>query len=456
MKRTLLTDLNDWLGKEARKPLIIRGARQVGKTWIVREFARLSDLKLIEINFERSPEQAELFKNTSPAKVIASIERQTGLRVEDKKTLLFLDEIQKAPQAFANLRWFYEERPELAIIATGSLLDFVLRDHEFSMPVGRISYMFMEPMSFKEFLIANNEDIVVRYIESFKTTDMIEEPLHDKLIDYFRDYLLVGGLPSAVQSWLNTHSPVAVSEIHQNLANTYMDDFNKYAGRIPTARLEKIFRSVPRMLGKKFKFANVDNEERSAALKQALDMLCMARICHKVVCSYGHGIPLAAEENTKIFKVVFLDVGLTGAVLGINLMGSKAIEDMTRINEGGLSEQVVGQMLRTLGPSFVDPVLHYYTKEQKGSEAELDYLLQIGPKIVPVEVKSGSTGRLRSLHQFMAERRFSLAIRLCPERPSVASVDIKTVKGDRAQFKLLSIPFYLASEILRLSQPFFG
>lgn len=451
MKRTVLIDLENWLKQGGRKPLVIRGARQVGKTWLVREFARQSGMELIEINFERHPEYAGLFKNTSPEAVIASVERQTGLRFHDGRTILFLDEIQKAPHAFANLRWFYEEKPELAVVATGSLLDFVLRDHEFSMPVGRIAYLFMEPMSFKEFLIAHGEDIVAEYIGSLALGVSVEDAIHQKLMDYFRDYLLVGGLPAAVERWIDTHSPAAVNEVHQNLLNTYSDDFMKYAGRIPVDRLQKVFRFIPRALGKKFKYANVDSEERSKALKHALDMLCMARICHKVTCSHGRGIPLAAEENEKVFKVILLDVGLVSAIMGVVLMGNEKIEDIVRVNEGGISEQAVGQILRTIAPSYVDPALHYYAREQKGSEAELDYLLQFGTRIIPVEVKSGATGQMRSLHQFMAERKFPLAIRLNTEKPSIADVDMKTAKGDRAKYKLLNLPFYLAGEIPRLT-----
>lgn len=452
MNRTILVDIGNWLKGEKRKPLIIRGARQVGKTWVVREFARLSGKELIEINFERHPEYGDIFKNTSPAEVIASVERITGIRCHEDRSLLFLDEIQKAPHAFANLRWFYEEMPGLKVIATGSLLDFVLRDHEFSIPVGRIAYLFMEPMSFKEFLAAHKEDIIVKYIESIGPHTVIEDALHLKLINYFRDYLVVGGLPAAVQSWIDSRSPVAVSEIHQNLLGTYSDDFNKYAGRIQTDRLQKIFNFIPRMLGQKFKYANVDREERSQALKQALEMLCMARICHKVTCSHGRGVPLAAGENEKIFKVILLDVGLASAILGVVLRDNEDIEQIVRINEGGISEQVSGQMLRTLGPCYMDPSLHYYVREKKGAEAELDYLLQIGTRIIPIEVKSGATGQLKSLHQFMAERGFPLAIRLNTQKPSIVEVDVKTTKGDQARYKLLSIPFYMASEIPRLER----
>ena len=248
MRRYISENLKNWLTNSDRKPIVLRGARQVGKTWIVRDFAKSVNLKLIELNFEREPELAELFKEKSPENVLISLERIKGTRINKTESILFLDEIQKAPQILANLRWFYEECPELAVITTGSLLDFVLKDHEFSMPVGRISYLFMEPMSFKEFLIANGEELLVEFIEEVKTGFSIPEPVHDKLMNYFSDYLTVGGMPAAVKEWIETKSPVAVAEIHQNLINTFVDDFNKYSKRVPPDRLYKTMMTVPRLI----------------------------------------------------------------------------------------------------------------------------------------------------------------------------------------------------------------
>ena len=455
MRRYISENLKNWLVKSDRKPIVLRGARQVGKTWIVRDFAKSVNLKLIELNFEREPELAELFKEKSPENVLISLERIKGTRINKTDSILFLDEIQKAPQLLANLRWFYEECPELAVITTGSLLDFVLKDHEFSMPVGRISYLFMEPMSFKEFLIANGEELLVEFIEEVKTGFSIPEPVHDKLMNYFSDYLTVGGLPGAVKEWIETKSPVAVAEIHQNLINTFIDDFNKYSKRVPPDRLHKTMMTVPRLIGQKFMYSNVDRAETSKALKQALELLCGARICHKINHSAARGVPLAAQENEKKFKVIFLDTGLVSAIQGIVLKSKKEIRELIRINSGGISEQAVGQMLRASTMKFFDPHLNYFVRENKGSEAEIDYLIQHEASIIPIEVKSGATGSLKSLHQFMSERNFKKAVRINSEKPVITNINTKTgaggasAGGGAAEYSLISIPFYLTEEVDR-------
>lgn len=450
MKREITEILADWLDSKRRKPVIIRGARQVGKTWAVREFSASAGLNLIEVNFERYPELADLFIEKSPDKVLAALERITGKRIDKSSSLLFLDEIQKAPHAFANLRWFYEECPELPVVATGSLLDFVLKDHEFSMPVGRISYLFMEPMSFKEFLIADNQDILAEYLEELEIRSDIPVPIHEKLLANFRDYLVIGGMPAAVKEWVTTKSPVAVAEVHQDLINTFMDDFNKYAGRTPSQRLRNIVTSVPRLLGQKFKFSSVNRDETAKALRSALDLLCMARLCHRVVHSSARGIPLVAQENNRVFKVTLLDSGLASALQGVVLKSEKDLREIIRVNEGGISEQIVGQMLRTVFAKFIDPHLNYYVREKRGSEAEIDYLMQCGSAIIPIEVKSGATGSLKSLHQFMAERELAVAVRINSERTTITEVSLKTHAGIPARYKLVSIPFYLVGELERL------
>lgn len=449
MRRYISENLKNWFQKSDRKPVVLRGARQVGKTWIVRDFAKSINLNLIELNFEREPELAEIFKEKSPENVLISLERIKGTRINKTDSILFLDEIQKAPQILANLRWFYEECPELPVITTGSLLDFVLKDHEFSMPVGRISYLFMEPMSFKEFLIANGQELLVEFIEEVKIGSSFPELIHNKLMNYFSDYLTVGGMPAAVKEWIETKSPVAVAEIHQNLINTFIDDFNKYSKRVSPDRLHKVMMTVPRLIGQKFMYSNVDRAETSKALKQALELLCSARICHRINHSAGRGVPLVAQENKKKFKVIFLDTGLVSAIQGIVLKSKKEIQELIRINNGGISEQVVGQLLRTRTMKFFDPHLNYYVRENRGSEAEIDYLIQHETSIIPIEVKSGATGSLKSLHQFMSERNFKTAVRINSEKPFITNINIKTGTGGMVKYSLISIPFYLTEEVDR-------
>ncbi len=445
-----MKNLLAWFEKTNRKPLVLRGARQVGKTWVVRELAKNLSVDLIELNFEREPELSEIFEEKSPEKILGSIEKVKGKRIIKENSLLFLDEIQKAPQAFANLRWFYEECPQLAVISTGSLLDFVLKDHQFSMPVGRISYMFMEPMSFSEFLLANGEEPLFSFIKEVSVTTKFPNVIHEKLSSLFNSYLTIGGMPAVVKEWIDTTSPAAVAEYQQDILNTFADDFSKYAGRISPDRIRKVMLSVPRLLGRKYKYSLVDREEKSQALRKALDLLCLARVCHKVRSSNGRGIPLAAEENDRIFKVVFLDTGLASAVQGIVLKSEKELNEFIRINKGGIAEQAVGQMLRAGELKYIDPTLHYYVREKSGSEAEIDYLFQLNAQITPIEVKAGATGSLKSLHQFMASRGFELAVRVNIQKPSIVEVDVKTTKGIRAQYTLISVPFYLVGELRRI------
>ncbi len=317
------------------------------------------------------------------------------------------------------------------------------------MPVGRISYLFMEPMSFKEFLMAHGEEPLIAFIEKFEINSSFAEPIHNKLFNYLSDYLTIVSMPAAVKEWPETKSPVAVAEIHQNLISTFTDDFNKYSGRVPSERLYKVMMTVPQLIGQKFMFSNVDRSEPAKALKRGLSLLCSARICRKINHSAGRGGPLAAQENENKFKVIFLNTGLISALLGIPLKSTEEIRELARRNKGGISEQLAGQLLRARPMKFIDPHLNYYVRDSKGSEAEIDYLIQHNTRIIPIEVKSGAAGSLKSLHQFMSERNFKTAVRINSEKPAVTEINVKTSTGNIAAYSLISIPFYLTEEIGR-------
>ena len=207
--------------------------------------------------------------------------------------------------------------------------------------------------------------------------------------------------------------------------------------------------AVPRLIGQKFMFSNVDRAETAKALKQGLGLLCSARICHRINHSAGRGVPLVAQENETKFKVIFLDTGLVSALQGIVLKSTEEIKELTRINNGGISEQLTGQLLRTRPMKFIDPHLNYYVRDSKGSEAEIDYLIQHDTRIIPIEVKSGAAGSLKSLHQFISERNFKTAVRINSEKPAVTKINVKTSTGNMAKYSLISIPFYLTEEIDR-------
>ena len=449
MLRTALKELKGWLERPDRRPLVIRGARQVGKTWLVRELAARSGRTLFEVNLERDPSTARLFDATDPSRILSSIEAWARRRASASEALLFIDEVQTAPAVLAKLRWFAEELPELPVVAAGSLLDFALSDHAFSMPVGRIGYHHLEPMSFEEFLLAVGDEPLLEMIRSVTLTDPLPGPLHDRALEHLRDYTLVGGMPRVVETWRRTGSWLEVSRTQADLVATYRDDFAKYAGRVPTTRLDRVLLAVPRLLGRKFKYTAVAADERAAALRQALELLEKARLCHRVRSTDATGLPLGADVRSRTFKVVLGDVGLASALLGLSPGSVPAGREVRFVNEGGLAEQLVGQALRTVGPGFWDPDLYYWASQRRGAQAELDYVLAHGASVVPIEVKAGKTGTLKSLHLFSARRGSSLAVRFDGRSPSVTDVSTITTSGP-ASYRLLSLPLYLAGQVHRL------
>ena len=247
--------------------------------------------------------------------------------------------------------------PELPVIAAGSLLDFTLAEHEFSMPVGRIGYLYLEPLSFEEFLDALGQQELRAYLQNYDWNLNIPAAIHSQLMKMIKEYLVIGGMPAAVSTWATEKAPDTVNQIHFDLLTTYRDDFAKYSGRLSTDRLEEIMNSVPRQLGKKFVYKDANSETSSAPLKQALDLLSKARVCHRIVATSANGLPLGAEADEKFSKVIMLDCGLCGASLGLSLHQLRSVSEISMINSGGMAEQLVGQLLRTVF-SRIYPTLH--------------------------------------------------------------------------------------------------
>jgi predicted AAA+ superfamily ATPase len=450
MKRDRSCFLVDWLSSSARKPLVIRGARQVGKTWLIRDLAESTQRQLIELNFEKRPDFESLFSSNEPREIIDNIAAVTGKSIDPLSTILFLDEIQAAPHLLAKLRWFAEEMPELAVVAAGSLLDFALADHAFSMPVGRIGYMYLEPLSFEEFLEALGHHNLRIYLQTYHLDKKIPVAIHRQLTDSMKEYLVIGGMPAAISSWTSQKNLATVNQIHFDLLTTYREDFAKYRGRLTTGRLEEVFASIPRQLGKKFVYSHINSEVSVPPLKQALDLLVNARVCCQVFATSANGLPLNAEIKEKFFKVILLDCGLASATLGLSLHQLSSVAELTLVNSGGLAEQLVGQQLRTLFPPFAPPSLNYWQRTEKGTNAEIDYVIQHRDQIVPLEVKAGSTGTLKSLHQFMNRKGKKLAVRINSDYPTLTPVQVKTSESFAVEYTLLSVPFYLLGQLHRL------
>lgn len=450
MQRTCIHFLNEWLVSSNRRPLVIRGARQVGKTWLVRYFAKAQGKKLIEVNLEKYPKLASAFASNEPSEIIQRLKADLETAIDPLKCILFIDEIQEVPELFAKLRWFAEDMPELPVIVAGSLLEFVLGNHDFSMPVGRISYMYLEPLSFEEFLLAQGRNELVNALKEFTWKVGISELTHEKLIKLFKEYLIIGGMPAAVSVWVDKRSISGVSQVHNDIIKTYRDDFGKYSRRIPPAQLNEVLTSIPLNLGKKFVYSKVNRELRTSIIKESLELLCNARLCHQVIASSSNGVPLGAELLRNYIKVILFDVGLCSGDLGISLSDLESINELDLINKGGIAEQVVGQLLRTIFPLYQEPALYYWLNDDKHGSAEIDYVIQHGNKVIPIEVKAGTIGTLKSLHRFMHLKKLDLAVRINSGPPSLSEMDIKDTQGNHVQYQLRSIPFYLIGELHRL------
>jgi predicted AAA+ superfamily ATPase len=450
MYRTALAYLRTWKDKPGRKPLVLRGARQVGKSFLVRMLAAEAFDNLIEINLETDPDAPSLFASNDPRTIVPLLEARYGQTVTGGATLLFLDEIQVAPELFAGLRYFHERLPQLHVIAAGSLLDFALADHGFSVPVGRIEYLNLGPLSFSEFLLALDRASLQQFLCQYTIGQDVPQAIHRELLRLLRRFLVIGGMPASVAAFLGPGTHRDSEAERQAILSTYREDFAKYGKRLDRRRLDKVFAKIPRMAGSKFSYSQVDREDRSRELSRALDQLCLARIAYRVRHTSANGVPLGAEADDRSFKVLFLDVGLLCRSCGLSVLDLERAEDLMLVNSGSVCEQFVGQHLLHSGEFFAEPELYCWMREKSQSSAEVDYLISVGGVVVPVDVKAGKTGTLKSLHVFLREKQRDFGLRLNTDLPSLLDAETCVAGGGNRPFRLLSLPLYLVEQASRL------
>jgi predicted AAA+ superfamily ATPase len=340
--------------------------------------------------------------------------------------------------------------PELHVIGAGSLLDFVLVDHNLSMPVGRIEYLHLGPMNFEEFLLAAGREKLRDFLVGYTPDRDFPPALHGELMRLVSQFLLVGGMPASLEAFLQSESHHESEAERQSIISTYRDDFAKYGRRVDPHRLRKVFAKVPQLVGSKFMYSRVDREERSRELGKALELLCLAGVIHRVRHTSANGIPLGAEADDRSFKVLFMDVGLLCRSCGLSLLDFQRAADVMLVNAGAVCEQFVGQHLLYSGEFYHDPEVYCWMRQKSQSSAEVDYVISIGDAIIPVEVKTGKTGALKSLHVFLREKGRSFGLRFNSDVPSL--LDTETSLADRARkpFKLLSLPLYMIGQARRL------
>jgi len=415
MKRDIYALLQEWKNDNNRRPLLLRGARQVGKTYIVNKFGQKEFDSFITLNFEKNPEYKDIFQSLVPEDIIERIALFTGMRVIPGKTLLFFDEVQDCAAAIMALRYFYEEKQALHIIAAGSLLEFTIKSKDFRMPVGRVQYIYLFPLSFSEFLEALGETALRDHISNPTHLKLIPDALHQKLNEYIKKYFLIGGMPAVVNQYITSHDIIACQRIQRLIIDTYLDDFGKYARKIKHRYLTKIFNAVPTMVGRKFKYSHVDNTIKSRELKEALELLEMAGVVRKIKKTSGAELPLEAGVKEQHFKVLFMDVGLLHAANEIYSDTAQA-KDFTTLFHGAVAEQFVGQELLAYQNPYSKPSLYYWARDAKNSSAELDYLFQKNAAIIPIEVKSGSIGRMKSLFMFLDKYNSNCGLKISQAR----------------------------------------
>ncbi|MFC1761899.1 ATP-binding protein [Planctomycetota bacterium] len=435
MKRDIEEFLLIWKDEALRYPLLVRGARQVGKSYTIKKFGREEFANLVEVNFEQKPQFASCFDSLEPEQILQSLSILSKSEIVPGKTLLFLDEIQECPQAITSLRYFHEQMPALHVIGAGSLLEFVMSQQDFKMPVGRVQYLYMKPLSFLEFLDAAQEHPTRELVESITWDRLPSAPVHQHLMAQVRKYAFVGGMPAVVSEYVSTGKLEKCLQIQSVILQTYRDDFGKYASKVKTRYLQKMFFAVPKMVGRKLKYSHVDSTLQSRDLKEALELLEKAGVVHRIRQTSGEGLPLEANAKERHFKAMFLDIGLMQNLCGLSSdMLVSADDEFIQINAGAVAEQFVAQELLAYRDHTVTPSLFYWAREARNSNAEIDYLVPCGARALPVEVKAGKTGTLRSMHLFLDTYRTAIGMRISQQY------------FNRTE-PILSIPFYAIARI---------
>lgn len=399
MKRLIDYHLQKWKNSPYRQPLLIRGARQIGKTYAVRELGK-SYQNFVEINLESNRRAHVAFeKDLDPEKILFELSAIIKTTINPQNTLLFLDEIQAKPDAITALRYFYEKMPELHIIAAGSLLDFAIE--KVGIPVGRVQSLYMYPLSFIEFLASLDEYHIIQAIVTHDPTKEMSTIIHERALELVAKYLALGGMPNVIKRWQETPNLRDCAAVHSAIVDSYRQDFGKYARQSQIKYVDKIFDYTPIQLGRKFKYNVIEGDYRKRELSPALDLLVTAGVIHKNYHSSGQGVPLGAQINFDDYKIVPLDVGISQAIAGLDLAQWFLNPLVELVNKGPLVEAFVGQEILCYQTPHRKKDLFYWHKESKASQAEVDYLIQKNQKVVPVEVKGGSGRTLKSMQMFL-------------------------------------------------------
>jgi predicted AAA+ superfamily ATPase len=424
-KRLIDKYLENWKDDPFKKPLLLRGARQVGKSSTIRELGKKFE-HYLEVNFEEAPDLKSIFlRDSNPVRIIADLEAVFRTSIQPGNTLIFLDEIQVCPEAIVSLRFFYEKMPELHVIAAGSLLEFALQEIP-SFGVGRIRSLFFYPFSFDEFLLALGEHHLLDLKLAASPQNPLTEAVHQKLLWYLKRFILIGGMPESVARFVQSGNLETCQHVLDDLYISFKTDFAKYKKRVPVARLTEIFESVIHQAGGKFVLSKASAQSNFTQIKEALNLLEMAGLILPITHSSGNGLPLGAEADTRKRKYIPLDTGLFQRILGLNIPEFLLNEKAQIINKGPIAEMFAGLELTKYLSPYSPTALYYWHRETAGSNAEVDYLIAKDNQVVPVEVKASEKGGMQSLRQFLLEKKRAYGYRVSAENFS-AYQDIQVI-----------------------------
>ncbi len=429
MKRLAEKQVLEWKDASRRKPLIIRGARQVGKTWLVENVLARQFDSFVKIDLEKRRDIHAYFEgNLDPKPILVYLELEAG-RIIPGKTLLFFDEIQACPRAIIALRYFYEQMPELHVIAAGSLLEFAFG--EISIPVGRVQYLTMHPMTFYEYLIAMGKEPMAEFIH--KSPSEVDPKIQKKILNELKSYFFVGGMPECIKIFRESNSMIEAFTVQSEILDSYRDDFSKYTPKIDITCLDAVFLNVAKSIGAQLKYTRLNAGHSGQMNHKAFDLLVKAKIIHKIPACDPSGLPLGATANQKKFKAVMLDIGLLQRICQVPVELELRQENLLAMYRGILAEQFVAQELLAKNGSG----LYYWARDARSSSAEVDFLAVSQGTIYPVEVKSGPGGSLKSLH-LMLEKYTN-----CPKGIVLYSGTFKELPEQKLTF----MPLYCADSI---------
>lgn len=445
--------LLEWKNSAVRKPLLLRGARQVGKSWAVEHLGETFDY-FIEVNFEKRPDMLAVFQKIHDVhELAATLGMYYNTPVIPDRTLLFLDEIQKSVDAIQSLWSFKEDYKELHVVAAGSLLEFALQDLP-SFGVGRIRSLFVYPFSFDEFLVAEGKADWMKAKQEASSEKPLLTLLYNDLVQHFRTFLMVGGMPASVAAWVTTHDYSQCQTELDDIQLTYYDDFPKYAKKVDTTLLRNTLQSVVMQIGDKFTYSEVDGGYRADDVKKALKLLCDAGIIKRVSYTSGNGLPLGAEVNDKFRKYIYLDSGLLLRILDLDFGGARQLTEMIiagtsedLVNKGGLAEMVLGWELVKYNNPRMQHDLFYWENTAEGTRSKVDYIIARDLKVLPIECKAGTSGKMKSMYEFMHQKHLAEAIRSSLE--NFSELEHIDKKDQDAVRHVQIVPLFAISNLFR-------